>query len=73
MVWRYIVLYGGKLMEGNMCDNLDNGYSVCVWFFVSCLVVELCSLKFVVLYIRWVECMYGDGIWLMCKWMEIKN
>lgn len=30
MVRRYIVLYGGKSMEGNMCDNLDNGHSVCV-------------------------------------------
>lgn len=47
MVRRYIVLYGGKSMEGNMCNNLDNGHSACVWFLVSCLVVELCSLKFV--------------------------
>lgn len=73
MVRRYIVLYGGKSMEGNMCNNLDNGHSACVWFLVSCLVVELCSLKFVALYTRWVECMHGDGIWSMCKWMETKN
>lgn len=39
MVRRYIVLYGGKSMEGNMCDNLDNGHSVCV-----CVCVIPCKL-----------------------------
>lgn len=41
IVRKYIVLYGGKSMKGNMCDSQTTD-TVFLWYFVSCL-VELCS------------------------------